>query len=428
MEPTAVYGDTKVKRFFAPVLFIPGLLTTTYAEQSTFGSDASLQALNPAVSVIIDGNYYYEDSEEGMSRMKEEMPGFGHGHSEEEHDHSHGLENGFNLRHLELQFSAEVDDWFRASAIVGVDEESAELETAEIETTGLPWGFQAKAGKFFSDFGTINAQHSHQWNFADQPLIYELALGDHGLNEKGIQLSWQAPTPVYLRFGAELLQGENEKMFEQLEADELPENNGPRLGVGWIKLAPVKADEHALQLGLFGAAGSHQEIHEEAASTNFYDGINWFAGSDVVYTYDSGKEHGQHDVTLQAEYFLRSSDLDLQGAGGTLDAVQDGYYLQGTYGFLPRWRGGLRWEQVGLMNEMQEPGDPLEKFGDSWRASAMVDFSPSKSSLLRFQINNGDYETAEGKENIWEAYVQIVVSLGSHHHSASSDCSSCPHH
>ncbi len=397
-----------MKQFIVPALVASGLLAHTYAD------DASLKAFNPAVSVIVDGMYYHENSEEGMGHLKEEISGFGHAHAGEEHDHEHGMENGFNLRHLEIQFSAEVDSYFKASAIAAISEEGAEMETAEIQTTGLPWGLQARAGKFFSDFGYINAQHTHQWDFADRPLIYELALGDHGLNDKGVQLSWLAPTPVYLLVGVEAFQGDNEKMYVQQEADELPVNDGPRLGVGWIKIAPLQSDNHALQLGLFGASGSHQEIHEEVASTNFYDGVNWFCGGDVVYKYDSARAYGQGDATLQAEYFLRNTDLDLQGAGGQLEAEQDGYYVQGTYGFLPRWRGGLRWEQVGLINESQEPGEVREEFGESWRTSAMVDFSPSEFSRIRFQVNNGDYETAEGTQNVWEAFVQLTVSLGAH--------------
>lgn len=377
-------------------------------------SNSGLRAFNPAISAIVEMFYYHEDSDEGMSHIKEELPGFG-GHAHEEDDHGHGVENGFNLREVELVFSADVDSYLKALAIIGISEDGAEVEEAWLETTGLPWGFQARAGKLFSNFGYVNAQHPHSWDFTDQPLIYELALGEHGLNEKGVQVSWLAPTPVYLLFGGEIFQGENEKMYVEEEADELPKNDGPRLGVGWVKLAPFQADQHELQLGLFGAGGNHQEIHDEGVTTNFYDGINWFAGADAVYKYDSGKAYGEGDAVLQGEYFYRQKDLDLQSAPGQLEGAQDGYYLQGTYGFYPRWRGGLRWEQVGLTNEEQEPGEDKETFGDSWRASAMVDFRPSEFSQVRFQVSNGDYDLGdEGVENVWEAFVQLTVSIGAH--------------
>ncbi|MCK4564878.1 MAG: zinc-regulated TonB-dependent outer membrane receptor, partial [Verrucomicrobia bacterium] len=53
-------------------------------------------------------------------------------------------------------------------------------------------------------------------------------------------------------------------------------------------------------------------------------------------------------------------------------------------------------------------------YGDSYRTSAMIDFSPSEFSRIRFQVSNGDYETAAGTENVWEGFVQLVVSLGAH--------------
>ena len=93
------------------------------------------------------------------------------------------------------------------------------------------------------------------------------------------------------------------------------------------------------------------------------------------------------------------------------------------YGFLPRWRGGFRWDQVGLTNDLQEPEGAREEFGDSWRATAMVDFSPSNYSRLRLQASNGDYETATGSENVWEVYAQIVITLGSHTHKGEHVCS-----
>ncbi|MBN2161445.1 MAG: hypothetical protein JXR25_05730 [Pontiellaceae bacterium] len=406
-----------MKSFIVPALAATGLFANTYAD------DTSLTAFNPAVSVIVDTVYYGENSSEGMSHLKEEMSGFGHVHADGE-EHHHGFEEGFNMRHLELQFSAEVDSYFKASAIAAISEDGAEMETAEIETTCLPWGLQARAGKFFSDFGYINARHSHEWDFTDQPLIYELALGSHGLNEKGAQLSWLAPTPFYLLLGAEVFQGENEKLFTAVETDELPAHDGPGLGVGWIKFSPTLPGNHACQMGLFGAAGRHQEEHDgngDGTADHWLDGYNAFWGGDAVYKYNSSRPYGQGDLTVQAEYLFRRTDLtveqhDLLPALVGSDKVneQDGFYLQGTYGFMPRWRGGLRLDMVGLTNSEQAPDGTDSSYGESWRSSAMVDFSPSEFSRIRFQVSNGDYETEDGTQNVWEGFIQLVVSLGAH--------------
>ena len=412
--------------------FIAALMARDYVLAQTAGQPAGASgtgrgypSFNPDVSAIVDMFYHQSDSKEGIGHVTGEMAGFGHahGHGGEGHHH-HGPDKGFNLRHLEVQLSAAVDPYFKGSAIVAVAEEGAEMETAEIETTGLPWGLKLRGGKFYSDFGYINAQHAHQWDFADQPLIYKLCLGEHGLNEKGLQLSWLAPTPFYLLAGVEVFQGENENLFAYHGEEPLPTHDGPRVGVGWLKIGPNLSGRHALQFGVFAATGKHQEEHDgdgDGAADHWLDGDSTFWGGDAVYKYDAPRAHGQGDFIAQAEYFSREKDLRLvahdlapQFVGNSRVDRQDGYYAQAVYGFLPRWRAGVRWEQVGLTNESELPNGTTKTFGSSRRASAMLDFSPSEFSRIRLQVSQGSYETAEGREDVAEVYVQWMISLGAH--------------
>ena len=386
----------------------------------------NLKAFNPDISAIVDMFYYDENSDEGMGHVAGEIAGFGHVHAESEGEdhHHHAADKGFNLRHLELQFSGTVDPYFKATAIAAIDLDDAEMEVAEIETTCLPFGLKVKGGKFFSDFGYINAQHSHEWDFVDQPLIYQLALGAHGLNDKGVQVSWLAPVPFFLLAGAEAFQGDNEQSFAYVGEGELPEDDGPRVGVGWLKVGPNLPGNHGLQFGTFAATGTHQEEHDgngDGEADHWLDGDTSFWGADAVYKYNSPQSYGQGDVAVQAEYFSRKKDLDLVAhdlaphlVGNSRVDEQDGYYVQATYGFLPRWRAGLRWEQVGLTNESELPDGTTEDFGASDRASAMLDFTPSHFSRIRLQANQGSYETADGAEDVTEVFVQWMVSLGAH--------------
>ena len=397
--------------------------TNAVAESSA--PQRSFQSFNPDVAAIVDMFYHHDDSEEGISHVAEEIAGFGHHHAEAGEEHHHGPDEGINLRHLELQFSAEVDPYFKGSAIAAIDLESAELEEAVIETTCLPFGLKVKGGKFFSDFGYINAQHSHQWDFTDQPLIYQLALGAHGLNDKGLQVSWLAPTPFYLLAGVEAFQGDSEApLFAYIGEEPLPTHDGPRTGVGWLKIGPNLPGNHALQFGLFGATGTDQEAHDgdgDGAEDQWLDGDSSFWGADAVYKYNAPHPHGQGDFVAQAECFSLRKDLGLVAHDLAPELVgsrrvddRDGYYVQATYGFLPRWRLGARWEQVGLTNESELPDGETEEFGTSDRASAMLDFTPSEFSRIRLQANQGSYETEEGTEDVTEVYVQWMVSLGAH--------------
>lgn len=380
----------------------------------------AIQSFNPNVSAVLDGFYYHEDSAEGLGHVMEELSGFGHAHGggEDAHAHDHGIDKGFNLRHIELIVSAAVDPYFRALVNAAVDEDGAELEEAWFETIALPGGLKLKAGKFYSDFGYLNAQHAHQWDFTDQPLVYKLLFGDHGLNDKGAQLSWLAPTPFYLVAGVEGFQGDNEVSYTYHGEKPLPQRDGPRVGVGWLKFGPNLPGRHGLQFGVFGLTGVHQEEHDEdgdGEADEWLDGDSTIWGADFVYKYDAPKPYAHGDLTVQGEYANRTKALDLVGGeSGSLEARQDGYYLQTTYGFLPRWRAGVRWEQVGLTNETDLPDGGSESFDPSWRASAMIDFTPSEFSRFRVQVSRGGYETGEGTEEATEIYLQAIFSIGAH--------------
>jgi hypothetical protein len=250
--------------------------------------------MNPEISAIIDTYYHADDANGGVGHVTGEMSGFGDTHGDEEHHH-HGLEEGINLRHVELQLAAEIDPYFKGSVIAAVDTDGAELETAEIETTALPWGLKLRGGKFYSDFGYLNAKHSHAWDFVDQALVYQLLLGAHGLNDKGLQLTWLAPTPFYLLAGAEVFQGDNELLSAYHGDDPLSTHDGPRLGVGWLKLGPNLPGNHGLQFGAFAGTGTHQEEHDgdsDGAADHWLAGDSTFWGGDVVYKYNASKPYG----------------------------------------------------------------------------------------------------------------------------------------
>ncbi|MDY6973894.1 MAG: porin [Thermodesulfobacteriota bacterium] len=384
----------------------------------------ALQSLNPDISVIIDTYYHNSDASDEIGDITEGMAGFGHPH-EHGHGHEHSvLEEGFNLRHLELYFSGEVDPYFKAYAIAAVSEDDAEIEEAVIQTTCLPAGFQLQAGKFFSHFGRINQQHSHEWDFIDQPLIHNLTLGAHGLNEKGLQLSWLAPTPFHLLAGLEAYQGDNELLFNHIGGDALPDKDGPRLWVGWLKFSPDLPQEHGLQIGVFGSNGTHQEAHDgnsDGTNDHWLDGRGTFWGVDFVYKYGPGLEHGMGDFTLQGEYLWRKKDLsvdkhELNPALVGEDRIdkQDGYYIQAVYGLLPRWRAALRLDQVGLTNKSEFPDGTSASYDDSYRLAGMVDFSPTEFSLIRLQVNKGEYQLSDEDKDVWEIFAQVMISLGTH--------------
>jgi outer membrane receptor protein involved in Fe transport len=383
---------------------------------------ASGTAFNPAISVIIDGKYYNDNRKGGAADILEQAQGFHGGHGADD-EHGHGeLSRGFNLDETELVFSASVDNYFDARVTLSLRDDSIEVEEAFGRTRSLPAGLQLTFGKFFSGIGYINQQHPHEWAFADQVLPYRLIFGDEGLNEVGLQLTWLPQLPVYTLFGLEALQGKNEGVAATLEGPEglfgqVDEKAGPRLFTGFFKMAPDLGFKHAAQFGLFGGVSRlHQKLHGAA---EVLEGDVWFAGADAVYKYDAGGDYGKGNLVLQGEYIYRVKDLavaahaDENEIGEEEKFTQDGFYIQGAYGFAPRWTAGLRYEMVGLTNKIRGE-EETENLDDSKRYSAALTFNPTEFSRLRMQYTRGDIATDAGPEKFNQVFLQFQLALGVH--------------
>lgn len=434
------------------------------------GQVSSGTAFNPAMSVIIDGVYAAQNRREIASPEGFDGHDDGHGHDQGGHG---GIERGFNLRETEITFSASIDNYFDALVTLAVEGASGiEIEEAYLVTNSLPAGAQIKFGRFLSDVGYINKQHTHDWDFVDRPLVNAVIFGDHGLQENGVQFSWVPATDTYTRFGIEILQGESEGIapyegneeytvlthlpnFEidpvsgnpitvpsapnriRWQADnDLRDKSGPRLFTAFVKVAPDLGFDHAVQFGASaGKSRAWQQVETHSTGRiETWDGDAWFAGVDAVYKYSSGKSLGDGNFVLQGEYFYREIDVDYASrnfsdfrtltptaAGGIPDvfsgtAKQDGFYVQGLYGVAPRWQLGLRSEGVGLRNrtlEADRADNAFERAGKSWRHSGVLTFRPTEFSMLRAQVNYSDFD-ADEHGDVWSFLLQYNMSLGVH--------------
>lgn len=411
------------------------LLTAQAALAAETGS-----SFNPQISLILDGSLYHDNQDGTGSERLAEMAGIGHGVHVGGHDHG-GLENGFNLGESELVMSAVVDPYFDGKLTLTVGSDGGtELEEAWLQTRLLPAGLKLKMGKFLSGIGYTNSQHPHTWDFADQNLATQGILGDHGLMDSGVQLSWLPPTPFYLQIGAEALQGKDQERFGTLIenadaadfttlADPMPEHRGgPRLTTAFIKVAPDLGDAHALQLGLsYAKARQFQQLIDEddtPQSTDEFalDGDQTLSAADLVYKFDSAGEYGSGDLKVAAEYLRLRKSMTVSAADATapltagdrVDGTQDGYYLQATYGIAPRWQLGFRHDVNGSRNELVEAGSRIG-FEASSRRSAALTFFPSEFSRLRLQVAQGDiYDEAGVKTALRQVFLQYTHSLGPH--------------
>lgn len=367
------------------------------ASSGLFGGSA---LMNPNISLVLD-TFFYGSSLSPSEIGEREISGY----IREEFEHK----KGFNLESAELFFFAPVDPYFNLYATIPVSEEEVELEEAFFVTTALPAGLQVKGGKFKSGFGRLNGQHRHQWDFADSPLPYRAFLGDEGLIEKGVQVTYLPTLPFYAELGFEALQGDNEVLFREDAA------TGPHAYAAFAKASLDLDDKSTLLFGPSVAFGKTDtgSIGENTA----FEGDSTLWGLELTYKWTPSDKRA---FKLQAEYLYRDQDgglsefdddgnlLNIEG----LERKQDGYYVQAVYR-VDRWRLGARYDGLGLFKDKYILDGGSTDFGnDPWRATAAVEYNPSEFTRLRLQYNHD--RSLSGGETNREVFLQAIFGIGAH--------------
>jgi hypothetical protein len=384
-------------------------------EQPSAGSVAS--ALNPAISLILAGSYANLSEDPATWRVAGFLPAEG--------EIGPG-ERSFSLGESELVLSASVDPYFRASltaAITGEDE--IEVEEAFFQTLALPAGLTAKGGRFFSGIGYLNEVHAHAWDFVDQPLVYQVMFGNQ-IGQDGVQLKWLAPTDLFLELGAEIGAG-----------GAFPGTRRERNGVdGATVFAHVGGDIGASTSWRFGASWldlrADERAYEDADDTgapvvNAFTGKSRTWGVDAIVKWAPYGSTTRRQLKLQGEYFHRTEsgelafDVEDLGPSGSFRSEQSGWYLQGVYQFLPRWRAGVRYDsldsgspEIGLVDSgpLSPEAFPALLPASPDRISAMLDWNASEFSRLRVQYSWDDARDAGKRDR--QLFLQYLYGIGAH--------------
>lgn len=359
-------------------------------------------AFNPALSLILDGKYTHYSRDPREYQISGMLLG----------DEAGPPSRGFSLGETELAASANVDDKFYGQVTLSISDTDQKtdlnVEEAFVQTTTLPQGFTARAGKFFSDIGYQNSKHSHTWDFADQPLVYRALLGEQ-YGDTGVQLKWVAPTAVFVELGGEAFRG-----------SEFPASGAGHDGVGtytaFAHLGGDVGDSHSWRAGV--SYLDADAVNRE--STLPSDDIVAFTGKSRVWIADAiwkWADHGNpktRNFVVQGEYLHRkeSGNLAEGVASATYDGTQSGFYVQGVYQFMPRWRAGLRYDHLSADNTvgLLPIATPLTDDRDASRVTAMIDFSNSEFSRLRLQLADDRSRARTDRQLI----LQYVFSLGAH--------------
>ncbi len=356
-------------------------------------------AFNPQVSVILDGTYgkFAHDPTQyaipGFALTPDANPG----------------KRGPSLGESELAMSANVDDKFYSEIQISLQPEGgASVEQAFFQTLEMPASLTVKAGRFFSGIGYLNEQHSHVWDFVDQPLAYQALLNNQYADD-GVQVRWLAPTDTFLELGGELLRGDTFPGGN-------PSGNGPGARSAFVHVGGDVGISNSWGAGLsqLRTQANNRETGDLSPADTF-TGDSTISVADFVWKWAPNGNPVYTNFKLQGEYLRRAENGSFTPSGlsaAPYDGVQRGAYLQGIYQFMPRWRVGVRhdWLTAGnpgaaFTNTVLDPKNHTPK-----RDSVMVDFSNSEFSRFRLQYNHDQSQPTT--DNQW--FFQYIMSIGAH--------------
>jgi hypothetical protein len=359
----------------------------------------------PAVSLILSGQYGRTSRDPASYRIR----GFA---LPPDAEIGPGT-RGFSLAETELTLAANIDPWFLGVAnIAFAPDDTLSVEEAYVQTTSLGKGLTLRGGRFLSGIGYLNAQHAHTWDFADAPLAYQAMLGTQ-FGDDGVQLSWVAPTDRLIEVRGELGRGRS-----------FPGSDRNGNGAGMASLSAHMGDDIGdsqswrAGLSLLHARAAGQSLLATTAggtdvATSFTGNTRvWIA--DGVWKWAPNGNATRTNFKLQGEYLhsTRSGSL-VADTAGAFRAAQSGWYLQGVYQFMPRWRLGVRAERLDAghpdfgANAGLLAADP----GNARKTSLMFEHDPSEFSRVRLQLAQ---DRARPGATDWQWLLQYQMSLGAH--------------
>ena len=370
---------------------------------------SSANSFNPAVAVILSGTY---------EQLKQDPAIPATGFAMNANDT--GYTRGFSLQESELSIAANIDPQFSGVGTFSLAPEGGvSVENGFVQTSVLGNGLNLKFGRFFSGLGYLNEQHSHVWDFVDQPLVYRV-LWDNQFADDGVQLKWLAPTDMFFEIGGELGRGLG-----------FPGTDRSKNGAGAGVLFAHIGDDIGIEQSWRAGISLQQTRRENAVSNNVPDLLNTpggvsnsftgdsrTAGLDFVWKYSPNGNIRERYLKVQSEYFRRKEDGVLTynlTTAGSYAVTQSGWYLQSVYQFMPNWRTGLRYDRL-------DPGtasvgssiasDVISNYGfNPTRVTWMTDYNPSEFTRIRLQLAHDDSRQGLTDNQI---LVQYIVSLGAH--------------
>ncbi|MET0332729.1 MAG: hypothetical protein ABW190_00540 [Rhizobacter sp.] len=323
-------------------------------------------------------------------------------------------ERGLQLGHSDLNATGPIGSHLRGNltAVFAThdDKLEREIEEAWVETTRLPAGLQLRAGRFASQVGYLNGQHTHADDFSERPLLYRAFLGGHW-NDDGVRLNWTVPTPFYWMLGLESLRG---RRLVEAVAEPV---SGQGVTTFVSKLGADVGTEHSWQLGVShirnrreASGEAHDHSHEEGHDHHHHHGAQ-FSGRktwmvDAVWKWAPGGNNRGQQVRVGFEV-ARITGINRHARSNDRHEANAAW---GVWRFHPSWEAGARSDWL----RVRAPHGEHFHSGLLREASLMLAWKPTHLQTLRLQYaaqrDAVEFE-APARRSV---QLQYVLSFGAH--------------
>lgn len=330
-------------------------------EQEKSGSTKNLlSTLNPQVSVIGDMTYKSTDEDGGEG------------------------DNDFNLREVELAFSANVDTYARGDVIVAIENEDGNTEVA-VEEGYLTLlespidNLQGKFGKFRPFFGKANKMHLHQLPWVDYPLMVQNFFGEEGFSEAGASLNYLIPNPadIYSELTIEAVNN-GSTVFGDGE-------DGDTIYLTHLKNFFELTDDTSLEVGGSFALGENEN---ENGSQSRLTGFDLTLNTHVL---DNLRTTSHTEALFNKREQTGSDDIDSWGLFTSLEQqLNNHWWAFGRYDF----------SQTPTASEV-----------DTHAYSVGLTYAQSEYVFWRAMFTHTDNEFSDDVDTVW---LQLDFSIGPH--------------
>ena len=316
-------------------------------------------------------------------------------------------DQGLQLGHSDLSLSGPLGKNFQAQMTATFETEGGQLqktiEEAWLETKALPYGLQARVGRFASQIGYLNQQHPHADDFVERPLLYRAFFGGHW-NDDGLRLNWTAPTDMYLMLGMEGFRGKR-------YVGEVVNTPGTLGMTSWVaKLGDDLSRSQSWQLGLSHIRNEREalveehvegEAHAHAHGAQFTGGKTWMMDATWKWAPNGNNRDQQVRLTFETAR-VYAHNTDVSGDMHRAHALALAWRLN------PNWELGARtdWLRVNAPDDESRLREH----------ALMLAWKPSHMQTLRLQYSTQRGATGDAFLDASKRSVQLqyVLAFGAH--------------